>query len=148
MIAAPITYRVGGVQYVAVVAGWGGAFAQIGGDASAAAGVESEGAVVAYALVEETITPDVIEAIMESRDPTIARGADVYHAWCARCHGANAIAGGVNPDLRASVWKLGEAFVPVTQHGLDGTSMPAFSEWLTREQIGEVQRYLLALPRR
>jgi len=148
VIAAPITYRVGGVQFVSVVAGWGGAFAQIGGDASAAAGVEAEGAVVAYALIDESITPDVVEAIMASRDPTIARGADVYHAWCARCHGANGIAGGVNPDLRASVRRLGEAFVPIAEHGLDGTSMPGFSEWLTGEQVAEVRRYLLALPAR
>ena len=148
MIAAPVTYRVGGVQFVSVVAGWGGAFAQIGGDASAAAGVESDGAVVAYALIDETITPDVVQAIMASRDPTIARGADVYHGWCARCHGANGIAGGVNPDLRASVRKLGEAFGPITEHGLDGTSMPGFSEWLTGEQVAEVRRYLLALPER
>ena len=112
------------------------------------AGVESRGAVVAYALIEETITPDVVEAIMSSRDPTIARGADVYHAWCARCHGANAIAGGVNPDLRASVRSLGEAFVPIAEHGMDGTSMPGFSEWLTRDQLVEVRRYLLALPER
>ena len=148
VIAAPMTYRVGGVQYIAVVAGWGGAFAQVAGDASAAAGVESKGAVVAYALIDETITPDVVKAIMESRDPSIARGADIYHAWCARCHGANAIAGGVNPDLRASVRKLGDAFDPMAEHGLDGTSMPGFSEWLSREQIAEVRRYLLALPER
>ena len=136
------------MQFVSVVAGWGGAFAQIGGDASAAAGVESVGAVVAYALIDETITPDVVEAMMASRDPTIARGADVYHAWCARCHGANGIAGGVNPDLRKSVHALGEAFVPIAEQGLDGTSMPGFSEWLTTEQVSEVQRYLLALPAR
>ena len=54
----------------------------------------------------------------------------------------------MNPDLRASVRKLGDAFVPIAEHGLDGASMPGFSEWLTNEQLVDIQRYLLALPER
>ena len=148
IIAAPMTYAVDGVQYVAVVAGWGGAFAMVGGDAAAAAQVESVGAVVAYALVGDAITADAVKALMASRDPAVVRGADLYHTWCARCHGANGIAGGVNPDLRKSARALGVAFDVVVQKGLPGTSMPDFQGRMSTEDSGEIRRYLLALPPR
>jgi quinohemoprotein ethanol dehydrogenase len=142
IIAAPISYRVGGVQYVAVVAGWGGAFAQVGGDASAAARVPSRGRVLAYALVDETITASGVEATLSARDRETAAGADLYHNWCWRCHGANGIGGGVNPDLRDSARRLGDAFVPVVSNGLEGTSMPGFSEWLEESDVVAIRHYL------
>jgi quinohemoprotein ethanol dehydrogenase len=145
IIAAPISYRVGGVQYVSVVAGWGGAFAQVGGDAARAAGVDSRGRILAWALVDESITPDVIDAMLDSRDPARARASDLYHSWCWRCHGANGIAGGVNPDLRSRAAALGEGFVPIVSKGLDGTSMPGFSQWLSPDEIRTIQRYLVSL---
>ncbi len=145
IIAAPVSYRIGGVQFVSVVAGWGGAFAQVGGDAAEAAGVESQGRVLAWALIDEEITPRVIDAMLGARDPELALAADLYHNWCWRCHGANAIAAGVNPDLRESAGPLGEAFLPVVANGLDGTSMPGFSKWLSDDDIRVIQAYLINL---
>jgi quinohemoprotein ethanol dehydrogenase len=143
IIAAPISYQVGGVQYVAVVAGWGGVFAASGGDAAAAAGVESRGSVLAYALIEENVTPDVIQAIMDARDPATKRGSDVFHSFCSRCHGATAVAAGVNPDLRHSIAGMDDdAFVALVQSGLPGTSMPAFERWIPEEDIREIAGYL------
>jgi quinohemoprotein ethanol dehydrogenase len=143
IIAAPVTYRVAGEQYVSVVAGWGGAFAQVAGDASAAARVDSNGRVLAWKLVDDSVTPKQVRALLEDRDPALAHAADLYHNWCWRCHGANGIAGGVNPDLRKSARALGESFVPMVSQGLDGTSMPGFSEWLSEEDIRAIQQYLV-----
>ncbi len=42
-------------------------------------GRRSSGRILAWALVDETITPDVVDAMLESRDPAAARGADLYH---------------------------------------------------------------------
>jgi quinohemoprotein ethanol dehydrogenase len=148
IIAAPMTFSVDGVQYVSVVAGWGGAFAMVGGDASAAANVESRGAVVTYALSGDAITPEAVRAFMAARDPSLVRGADLYHAYCSRCHGANGIAGGVNPDLRDRVHVLHEAFDAVTLNGLSGTGMPGFEGRLDAADVSEIRRYLMALPRR
>jgi quinohemoprotein ethanol dehydrogenase len=143
IIAAPITYQVGDVQYVAVVAGWGGAMASVGGDAAAAAGVESRGRVLAWALIDERITPDVIQAILDARDPATKRGSDVYHSFCARCHGSTAIAAGLNPDLRSAIGRMDdEAFVALVQTGLPGTSMPGFERWIPEEDIREIAAYL------
>ncbi|MGH0036681.1 MAG: PQQ-dependent dehydrogenase, methanol/ethanol family [Myxococcota bacterium] len=143
IIAAPISYKVGGVQYVSVVAGWGGAFASVGGDAAAAAGVESKGVVLAYALVDEQITPAVIQAILDARDPATRRGSDLYHSFCARCHGATAIAAGLNPDLRESIARMeDDAFVALVEGGLPGTSMPAFGRWISEADAREIAAYL------
>lgn len=142
IIAAPITYQVDGVQYVTVVAGWGGALAIGGGDASAAANVESRGKVITYAVSDLTITPEIVQSILDARDPATVRGSDLYHMYCFRCHGSRAIAGGVNPDLRESVGRLGEGFVPIVREGLQGTSMPGFKDWISDEDIGEIEAYL------
>jgi quinohemoprotein ethanol dehydrogenase len=146
IIAAPVSYRVGGVQYVSVVAGWGGAFAQVGGDAAAAARVESRGRVLAYALIDEDLTPDVVRSVLAARDPASAAGADLYHLWCWRCHGANGIGGGVNPDLRDRVHALGDAFAPIVSNGLEGTSMPGFGQWIDDTEIAAIRDYLRQLP--
>jgi len=86
-------------------------------------------------------------ATMPSRIGSSVRAADLYHNWCWRCHGANGIAGGVNPDLRESAGTLGEAFVPIVADGIASTSMPAFAQWLSLDEIREIQSYLAALPR-
>jgi PQQ-dependent dehydrogenase (methanol/ethanol family) len=142
IIAAPITYEVEGTQYVTVVSGWGGAFAQVGGDAAAAAHVESNGRVLTWALTNLSATPADIEALMAARDSETVKGAELYHVWCARCHGSNAIAGGVNPDLRDSIERLGDAFTPIVREGLGGTSMPGFGQWVDDAGIAEIERYL------
>lgn len=36
-------------------------------------------------------------------DPTVTRGAAVYRAWCAHCHGARGAGSGDGPDLRREV---------------------------------------------
>ena len=100
---------------------------------------------LAWALIDEEITPRVIEAMLGARDPELALAADLYHNWCWRCHGANGIAAGVNPDLRERAGPLGEAFLPVVAKGLDGTSMPGFSKWLSDDDIRAIQAYLINL---
>jgi len=142
IIAAPITYMVDGTQYITVVAGWGGAYAQVAGDASAAAGSQSGGRVLTYALATEAVTMADIDALMEGRPEELKAGADLYHTWCFRCHGANAIAGGVNPDLRRAIQERPEAFEEIVTHGLPGTSMPAFAAWVTPDEIAEIERYV------
>jgi mono/diheme cytochrome c family protein len=99
--------------------------------------------VLAWALIDERITPDVIQAILDARDPATKRGSDVYHSFCARCHGSTAIAAGLNPDLRSAIGRMDdEAFVALVQTGLPGTSMPGFERWIPEEDIREIAAYL------
>jgi quinohemoprotein ethanol dehydrogenase len=142
IIAAPITYRVNGTQYVTIVAGWGGVFALTAGDAAAAAKNDSVGRVLTYSLTQPQVTPEMIAAALDARDPLTKRGSDLYHNLCMICHGANVIGGGVHPDLRQSVGRLGDAFVPIVRDGLPGTSMPGFAELLDDEDIAQLRLYI------
>ena len=110
VIAAPITYQVDGVQYVTVMAGWGGVFALAGGDAARAAGVRSVGRMLTYSIggtapaaaarrpAAAAAADDRAASRREADDRQT--GGNTFHRWCATCHGIGAVGGGVLPDLR------------------------------------------------
>ena len=64
IIAAPVTYTLDGVQHVTVVAGWGGAFALIGGPAAAATGVHTNGKVLTYTLAGPPPEPAAVAKVL------------------------------------------------------------------------------------
>ncbi|MBW2316614.1 MAG: PQQ-dependent dehydrogenase, methanol/ethanol family [Deltaproteobacteria bacterium] len=142
VIAAPVTYAVDGVQYVTVVAGWGGAFALAGGDAAAQAGVVSRGIVNTYALSDQPITPALVSELLASRPEPYRGRENLFHTWCARCHGSRAVGSGVLADLRYSVGRLGESFETIVRHGVSGLGMPGFDGILDEEEIRELRAYL------
>ncbi len=142
VIAAPISYAIDGIQYVSIVSGWGGAFALVGGDAAAQAGVPSKGTVHTFALSDQAITPAVLEEMLAGRDEKLAAKEDLYHRWCARCHGVTAISGGAVADLRHSAPDVRAAFVEIVQKGMPGVGMPAFGEILSEDEIRQIQSYV------
>lgn len=78
-------------------------------------------------------------------------GASGYNQNCARCHGLEAISGGLAPDLRyleaeeyGDSW-YGERFREgATQNGI--TKMPAFGEVLTQEAAWAIRTYVETRP--
>ncbi len=142
VIAAPITWAAGGVQYVTIVAGWGGVFALAGGDAAAAAGVESDGRVLTFALSPPFPEAHEIEELVTASGE-IEDAQKLFHAYCARCHGGGAIGGGVLADLRKSSPEVQGAFKDIVLKGIfSGKGMPSFSQWLTEEQADQIQAYI------
>ncbi|MBT8086743.1 MAG: PQQ-dependent dehydrogenase, methanol/ethanol family [Gammaproteobacteria bacterium] len=111
IVAAPISYRTGDRQHIAIAAGWGSIFAMLGGTGTAALGQQNVSRILAFrqggdqALPARALSapaafpepPDV-----DANDATLALGKDLYHERCAVCHGAGAVSGGVLPDLRRS----------------------------------------------
>ncbi len=108
MMAAPMTYRVNGVQYVAIVAGFGGG-AVINGypldPASAAYRYGNDGRIIALKLggPPPPLPPPRTEAPLPELParPTdarqIAAGEVLYNRYCSRCH---VMGRGNLPDLR------------------------------------------------
>jgi mono/diheme cytochrome c family protein len=144
VIAAPMTYELDGVQYVTVMAGWGGAFALGGG--TAALGVKpGPGSVRTYAIPQSAPTPQQFEALVTRTDP-LSRGERLYHTWCVRCHGAGGVATGGIPDLRLSPRLADGSLNAVTEHGLQGTGMPAMGRYIGPEEIALIRRYLESRP--
>ena len=74
----------------------------------------------------------------------VARGSDVFHRWCAVCHGFGAVSGGVLPDLRKSDPKVyGELEDVVLRGAYLGRGMPAFADYLGPADVEALRAYVL-----
>lgn len=78
-------------------------------------------------------------------------GASGYNQNCARCHGLEAISGGLAPDLRfleaeeyGDEWYVERFREGYTQNGI--TKMPAFGELLGQEAAWAIRTYIEARP--
>jgi quinohemoprotein ethanol dehydrogenase len=153
--APPITYSVAGRQYVALLVGWGGAMAAMGGAASAAHGWAygvHPRRLVAFSLEGNTQLPasppplvtNPLAAPEFGVDAAVASGGMLeFETTCGLCHGPGAIAGGMAPDLRASGVVLSESgFADVVREGTRlSKGMPAYSE-LSDEQLLALRHYI------
>jgi quinohemoprotein ethanol dehydrogenase len=109
VVAAPMTYQVDGVQYVAVLAGWGGVFPLVAGELAEKSGKQTNvSRLLVYKLggtVSLPIQPSddrPLEPPAETVDQdTLRTGHALYANFCSDCHGARAHGGGVLPDLRS-----------------------------------------------
>ncbi len=154
VIAAPITYEVDGEQFVTVMAGWGGAYALVFGEAAAMAGVQSVGRVLTFKLGGTAPLPPVTPPPgdpppapfqLEASAEEVHQGALKFHEWCAVCHGIKAIGGGAVPDLRFASRETHERFVDIVLGGIrEPNGMVSFGDVLSAEEARQIQAYVLA----
>ncbi|MGH0032016.1 MAG: PQQ-dependent dehydrogenase, methanol/ethanol family [Myxococcota bacterium] len=154
VVAAPVSYLVDGVQYVTVMAGWGGAFALVGGEAASSAGVRSVGRMLTFALGGSVPPPETlplhagppVPALPNRAGPEVVKaGGDLFHRWCAVCHGIGAVSGGVLPDLRYSSPETHERFADIALGGIyQDRGMPSFASRLSPEELATIQAYVIA----
>ncbi len=152
VMAGPISYRVDGVQYVAVLAGYGGSMGvarpsewmqnplpngrllvfRIGGSAELPAPTQAEPR--PYVSSTETFSAT-----------QLAEGPLLYGTFCALCHN-----GPVNPDLwRSPVATDAAAWRAIVHDGaLSANGMIGFDEWLNEEQVEAIRAYVLAEAKR
>ena len=78
-------------------------------------------------------------------------GASGYNQNCARCHGLEAISGGLAPDLRyleaeeyGDEWYMERFIEGYTQNGI--TKMPAFGELLGQKAAWAIRTYIETRP--
>ena len=150
--AAPITYSVGGQQYVSILAGWAGGHMLLG-SLSAQHGWVGRGhprRLLTYVLggratVPASPPPSQPVPIQDASfriDPAQAlKGRQLYER-CLICHGAGVVAGGFAPDLRASPIALNaDAFDAVVHGGLVSRGMPPFPE-LSAADLAALRHYI------
>ncbi|MFY9555536.1 MAG: PQQ-dependent dehydrogenase, methanol/ethanol family [Blastocatellia bacterium] len=149
VIASPVTYELDGVQYVSIMAGWGGAFPLTGGDGKGA--TPSGGKLLTFSLngkmklpeivaQERIITPIGVTASIE----TIEKGATLFAQWCAVCHGLGAAGGGATADLRYSQAATFDKYRDIVLEGkYQGMGMPSLKRWLTSEDVDAIRAYVL-----
>ncbi len=153
IVAAPVTYELDGEQYVAVMAGWGGAFALAAGDAAAAAGTtDNTGRLLVFRRggtaklpVHEAVERE-LAAIPAALDADqVQRGNHLFHRWCGTCHGPGVKSGGVLPDLRKAEPGIYDTLEDIVLNGTRiPNGMPRFDAWLGPEDVADLRAYILS----
>ncbi len=152
IIAPPVTYMVDGVQYVTIVAGWGGAAGMSGGPAVVSArSSHNIHRVLTFRLQGDAVLPDPPPAQTLPEPPqvelpaeSIARGEKGYAGYCAICHGVGTFSGGVTPDLRYSPFLDNDAWFDIVNGGLlESNGMVSFAEVLSREDAADIRAYVI-----
>jgi quinohemoprotein ethanol dehydrogenase len=152
--APPVTYSVEGKQYIAVLVGYGGGVAGLGGDIAVANGwaygVHTR-RLVAFSLDGDTALPpqppaaaaQPLEMLQFEIDPVLAEEGAAEYGRCVVCHGFDVISPGMAPDLRASALVgSAEAFAEVVRNGaLQKNGMPVFAH-LSDEQLLRLRHYV------
>jgi len=111
VIAPPVTYEVGGEQYIAVAAGWGGIWGLAPGELGLMSGrLGNKSRILAFKLGgTATLPPASAPAPLVFNPPeataseqTVDSGKRLYHRHCVQCHGDAAVSAGMLPDLRTT----------------------------------------------
>ncbi|HWY24241.1 MAG TPA: PQQ-binding-like beta-propeller repeat protein, partial [Nevskia sp.] len=150
--APPITYSVGGKQYVSILAGWAGGQMLLGSLSAQHGwvGRDHPRRLLTYVLDGSATLPPSpppsqpvpIDDASFKLDPAMAAQGRQLYQRCLICHGTAVVAGGFAPDLRASQIPLNEAaFAAVLHGGLQARGMPPFPE-LSDEQLNDLRHYI------
>jgi quinohemoprotein ethanol dehydrogenase len=146
----PVTYRIGGTQYVAVMAGYGGS--ELGvplPSHSAAYRYGNAGRIIALKLdggapplpARVRIPPLPQPPVREGRPDDIAAGGVLYSRFCARCH---VLGRGVLPDLRRLTAAKHQLFYDIVLGGvLQPLGMGRFDDVLTRADAEAIHAYVV-----
>lgn len=153
IMAAPMTYDIGGVQYVAVMAGFGGALGGTAPPGTAAYRHGNAGRIVAFRLgggpvpVPAEIShdgPPFARPPVErfGTDAQIARGADLLKRHCARCH-INDTSGSI-PDLRRMSADTLNSFTDIVLGGARASKgMGSFQGMLSLDEVEDIRAVLV-----
>jgi quinohemoprotein ethanol dehydrogenase len=144
IVAPPVTYMVDDVQYVTLVAGWGGSMAiyekfvdQI-----------NPGGVYTFAIGGKKAPPtfpvkdpkEIINIEYTATQEQIEHGQKLSFRYCESCHG-----GGAVPNLIYSKPEIFEAFPQIVGDGIFlGKGMPKFKDRLSEQDINDIKNYILS----
>ena len=150
IIAPPITYSVDGEQYLSVLAGWGGAYGLMSGFKPPPSAAKSR--ILTFKLGANKQLPTLpvvaekpaLPAPITDDPARLSNGSQLYHNYCAFCHGVLVVAGGGIQDLR----ELPPAFhnnfdLIVRQGAMASLGMPAFGDVLDEQQVADIHAYVI-----
>ncbi len=153
VVAPAMTYRLNGEQYVAVLAGWGGAWPLAGGLAAQPRPIRNISRLLVFKLGATGALPPLEAAADLPLDPPanlgtpqqIAQGAALYGQFCGVCHGDAAIGNSITRDLRragslpdARLWNS-----IVIDGALRSSGMVGWKEQINAEQSENIRRYVI-----
>ncbi|MEM9570371.1 MAG: PQQ-dependent dehydrogenase, methanol/ethanol family [Pseudomonadota bacterium] len=152
IIAPPITYLLDGEQYIAVLAGFGGALRYYTPN-SAPLQYENQARLLVFKLggsstprPPERVSPDLAD--LHSQDSfdrmAVAQGRELFMSHCGRCHTYRG-----KPSQYPNLWNLPpdryDALAPIVLEGaMSYAGMPSFAETLTPKDVVAIREFLLA----
>ena len=152
IMAAPVTFKVDGVQYITVMAGWGGGMGLINPPVLGPI-KRGYGRILTFALDATTILnappfghtePPVPTRTSDAPPDVIREGQALYDSHCFGCHGVMAVAGPI-PDLRYTSAAVHDQFESIVLNGdREPLGMPGFGDLLTTVQVQAIQAYVLS----
>jgi quinohemoprotein ethanol dehydrogenase len=150
IMAAPMSYRVNGEQYIAVMAGYGGGTLFMPfPEESAARRNGNAGRIIAFKLGGAvTPKPPALSpppfpqpAPREGSPQKIAAGEVLYNRFCARCH---VFGNGMLPDLRRLSGASQQIFYEIVLNGAyRGKGMARWDDVLSRSDAESIHAYLI-----
>ena len=153
IMAAPCTFEVDGQQFVAVLAGFGGALLKMYPPGVAARVYANEPRVIAFRVNGGAArTPPAVvvpplpehEYVVNAERTVVESGQALYLRYCARCHGVSwdGVSSGY-PNLVRMPAQTHAIFEQIVLGGtLRNGGMASFSDVLNRSQVIAIQAYL------
>lgn len=155
IMAAPLTYKVDGIQYVAVMAGWGGGGWPYLPRYGAAYERRNDGRILVFRLGGgEAPKPGLLPPLepapeapkglfADASEDMIAKGRALFYGNCAICHSNQHRS--ISPDLRRMDPSTHEMFNDILLDGLlVENGMPAWGDLLSPEDADAIHAFLLA----
>lgn len=152
IMAPPVTYLVGGVQYLTLMVGWGGATGLMNipgiGPFKPGFGRVLTFAIGANAKLEVPpfghAGPPTPAIHLHTTPATIHEGGLLYGTYCWACHGIFAVAGSSVSDLRYASAETHQQFESIVLGGSRvSRGMPSFHDVLKPAQLRAIQAYVL-----
>ncbi len=156
VVAAPISYEIDGEQYVAIMAGWGGAMPLISGALTANTGANDRRLLV-YKLGGKSELPASPAVAVQHPEPpqaaddaaTLLRGKLLYQGNCGVCHGDSAMGNNMLPDLRFSPMLQPDAWRSVVMEGAkQANGMISFKKFLAEADVEAIRAYVISEARK
>ncbi|MEO8315605.1 MAG: PQQ-dependent dehydrogenase, methanol/ethanol family, partial [Pseudomonadota bacterium] len=154
IMGAPVTYEIDSEQYIAVLAGFGGALAPLYPRESAAYRHENYGRLLAFTLGgASTPLPPRRQPLQTPAPPELAdatpamaqRGAALFFNFCALCHGGQGEARlSAYPDLFRLNAQTHAAFEQIVHGGiLASNGMAGFADVLSKQDVAAIHAFLV-----
>jgi len=153
IMAAPVSYEIDGVQYIAVLAGFGGAMAPLYPQESAAYRYQNYGRLLAFRLdggetplppARQPIETPAPPAMPEASPETLQHGAALFFQFCVLCHGGQGEARlSAYPDLFRLNPAVHGSFEQIVLGGqLAPNGMASFADVLAPQDVKAIQAFL------
>ena len=155
ILAPPVTYTLDGEQYVALLAGWGGAWGLANAKDPNSAVVKhgtNQGRLFVFKLGGRQTVEALPQPQPTGEKPpavtadaaTLEKGFLKFHQTCMACHGFFAESAGVLPDLRKSSPDVFASYDDIVLKGaLAANGMASFADVLKPDEVEAIRQYVI-----